>query len=258
MLKLKISRLRIAVIFIAVIFIINLCSNYSISRENLRYDIPHAEETLRKMTRKVYDIKNDQAPIVSSIEDIETLNTQQHTAIIRDLNLVEKNQLKKVANGLHMNFNVDYLYNLLKTRHMNGTFSDRDEKAFTLYKQYIESITQAFQDERLQLNEQGKLQKLLYTIDIKAIAENYAKLNELAFLYTEYDKFPEELPPMTEAALKDRLKAILNLEDADIEFRDYMEKEVRLNGKCTFDIKKGSSLRLKTWASTITIPAIQI
>lgn len=57
---------------------------------------------------------------------------------------------------------------------------------------------------------------------------------------------------------KDRLKAILNLEDADIEFRDYMEKEARLNGKCTFDIKKGSSLRLKTWESTITIPAIQI
>ncbi|MDP4089256.1 MAG: zf-HC2 domain-containing protein [Bacillota bacterium] len=243
MLRLKVSRLRVALIFIAAIFIITLYSNYSQSRYNLLYDVSQAEQTVRQMSFTVDDIKNDMAPIASLSRDIEGLNNQQNNAIGRDLNLVEKSQLKKVTNGLFMNFQVERLYYILKIRHMNGTFTNRDEKAATLFKKYIDDISRSMSDVRLFLNklhDSGKLQALITPIDIKSIAEEYNKLNQLALLYTQYDKFPEELSPMSEEAVKARLKSIFKFDKPEIVLYPNLKESIALNGDCTFNIKQGS------------------
>jgi hypothetical protein len=214
MLRLKVSRLRIAVAFIAAVFLITLYFNYSQSRRNLSYDVSMAEQTLYNMSFKIDDIKNDNAPIASFSEDIEILNKMQNNAIMRDLNFVEKEQLKKISKDLFVDFKIYDLYSMLKKRHMNGTFTDRDEKAAAAFKQYMQDITKSMSDERLKLNklyDGGKLLALVRPVNIKNIAEDYDKINQLALLYTQYNKFPEELTAMSEADIKARLKSIFIL-----------------------------------------------
>lgn len=243
MLRLKVSRLRIAVAFIAAVFLITLYFNYSQSRRNLSYDVSMAEQTLYNMAFKIDDIKNDNAPIASFSEDIEILNKMQNNAIMRDLNIVEKEQLKKISKDLFVDYKIYDLYSMLKKRHMNGTFTDRDEKAAAAFKQYMRDTTKLMSDERLKLNklyDGGKLIALVRPINIKNMAENYDKINQLALLYTQYNKFPEELTAMSEANIKARLKSIFNLDNPDIKIYPDMKASIRLNGYCSFDIKQGS------------------
>jgi hypothetical protein len=243
MLRLKVSRLRIALAFIAAVFLITLYFNYSQSRRNLLYDVSMGEQALYKISFKIDNIKNDNAPIASFSEDIETLNNMQNNAIMRDLNIVEKEQLKKSSKNLFIDFKINDLYYMLKKRHMNGTFTDRDEKAAAALKQYMQDISKSMSDERMKLNklyDGGKLQSLVMPINIKNIAEDYDKLNQLALLYTRYNKFPEELTSMSQTDIKARLKSIFNFDNPDIKIYPDMKASIRLNGDCTFDIKQGS------------------
>lgn len=243
-LRLKISRLKKALLLIATILLILLYSNYTQSRYNLLYDLSPAEQTLRNIYFTADDIKNDYANMIGFTSDINDLDLDnQNSIILRDLNLIEKYELKKVPNGLFMNFEVNNLYNLLKTRHINGTFTTRDEKAASLLKQYMNDITKIFTDVRLSLNKlygSGKLIALILPINIKGIAEDYDKINQLALLYTQYDKIPGELTRMSETNIKARLKSIFDFDDLNITFTPNIKDSIRFNGACNFNIKQGS------------------
>lgn len=243
MLKLKISRLKTAVIFIAVLFLIFIYSGYVQSRNNLLYDASQAEQTLYKISNIVDGIKNNDFELTGFTDDIQILDEQQNNAIKRDFNFVENISLSNAPNELYMNFNVSYLYNLLKTRYMNGSFSDSDEKAFSLLKEYIEDTAKLMSDERFKFNKLHDglgLEALFTPMDVGNISKSYEKLNELSLTYMQYNKFPNEISPMSIDDLKKRIRYVLNLENADVSFNSGMKNSIRLNGDCSFDAKQGT------------------
>lgn len=70
----------------------------------------------------------------------------------------------------------------------------------------------------------------------RKIAESYNKINQLALIYSEYNKFPYEISPMTQDELKKRIKHVLDMEDLDIKFhQNVFDAGIRLNGGSDFD-----------------------
>jgi hypothetical protein len=226
MLKLKISRLKSGIIFIAVLFLIFICSGYVQSRNNLLYDVSQAEQTLYKLSFDIDDIKNINSPALNMADDIQMLDEQQNNAIRRDLNFIENIRLNNAPNELFMNFQVSYLYNLLKIRYQNGTFSDRDEKAFSLMKKYMDDTAKLMEVERDKLNklhDGNRLEALALPMDVNSISESYARLNELSLIYMQYNKFPDEISPMSKEDLKNRILYVLDLGNAEVNFQSGMD-----------------------------------
>lgn len=243
MMKLKISRLKVVVVFIALVFLISIYYNYSQSRYNLLYDVSQAEESLHKMSFNIGDIKNSSTPPLNFTEDIDSLNNQQNNAIRRDLNFIEASRLNSAPNELFMNFKVYELYNILKIRYQNGTFSERDEKAYLLLKQYMEDTTKLLSDERQRLNglyDGRKLMALVTPMDVYSIAQSYDRLNMLSLLYAQYDKFPDEISHLSQDDMKKRLQYVFNLDNAEINISSNMETSIMLNGDADFNIKAGN------------------
>lgn len=238
MLKLKIARLKAGIIFIAAIFLISIYFNYVETRKNLLYDISQVEHRIHHMTFKIGDIKNKLSPIDDFISDIQELN-DQHSIVRRDLNFMEKSALKKSPNNMFMNFKVSILAEILKLRYKNGTFTERDEKAYTLLKQYMDEILILLGNERQSLNKLHGYEKfsiLFKPINIKDISESYNKINQLSLIYTEYGKFPDEISPMSLDETKKRLKFVMNIDDGDIEFYSNRDSNIRLDGNCNFNV----------------------
>lgn len=244
MMKLKISRLKLVVLFIAAVFLITTYNSYDQSRHNLLIDIEQSQQTLYHLSFYIDYIKSD-APVRSFSEDIQSLNNLQNSIIRRDLNWIESSKLKSAPNELFLDFKVDSLCDILKLRYLNGTFSQRDEKAFSLLKQYFSNIVEILGNEGNNLNklyEYTKLEALIKPIDIEKIAGAYNDINQLSLIYSKYNKFPEELSPLPSDILKQKLQDVYNMNDLEVKYGEYINTSIRLNGNCDYNVssKKNS------------------
>ena len=241
MLRLKIARLKVGVIFLIVILLISTYFSYSQTRYNLLYDVSHAMERIHHLDLQVRDINNKLSSPDNYVKHgfIDELN-EQGKLIRRDLNFFEERALQKAPNDLFINFSLSRLTEILRLRYLHETNSARDDKAFNQLKGYTEKALILMEDERDSLNRLhgGILQKIRLLADpmnIKEISENYDNINQLALIYTKYDKFPEELEPMSSQELENRIRYLFDIDDMQIELRTYMDRSIRLDGTCEFD-----------------------
>jgi hypothetical protein len=242
MLKLKIKRLKIGVIFIAVIFAFYLYSSYVQSRMSLLYDVSRLESSLNDLYNYLgFEIYND-APYQDIMRDIETVNNE-NSVITRDLNLIEKNALKKSPNGLFLNISLNKTLRILKARYKEGALTARDEQVFTKLQGFMNETFILANNEHHSLSRLmdgfGKIPALFDNIDAAGLSKGYDAINRLSLIYSQYNRLPDEVSPMTKADIENRLKAVFDLKDADISISPYMEGSIALNGDCQFDIRDG-------------------
>lgn len=244
-LKLKVSRLKVIVLFVILTFCYALVSNYTQTRYNLINDIVLSRYTIFTKMHSKLDTFYNTKEVESLAEDIETLNTMQNSIIVRDLNFIEMDNLNQTMLGLNMSMKVNTLYDTLKTRYLNGVFTERDKKALKVFDQYLMDIYNSLISEEKKLTNNhttdGKSILTIFKIaDVKALANSYKKLNVFALTYTKYNKFPDEMKIMTSNELSNKINYDLGLTYNDIRI-DLTDGNIILNGECGFGIKSGNT-----------------
>jgi hypothetical protein len=221
MLKLKVGKLRATVFIISVIFIFVMLSNYSVARRNLVNDLSNASEALARISFSIDDVKNDYAPkegwnINIPYDDFY----KENSLVMRGLNFFEKHSLKKSGNELYLGLEYNEMLNVLRQRYVDGTFSERDNKALELISKYTRDALISYEDERNKLNklyDHPIIYSPFYNIDILKIAENLERINELTLLYTNYNALPGEMKPLTKDEIFSRLKTFFPYEGLELQ-----------------------------------------
>jgi hypothetical protein len=238
MLKLKVGKLRAAILFISLIFIIVLLSNYSIKRRDLINDISNASQILHQISFSIDIVKND---FIS--KEGWNINIpydefyKGNSLVMRGLNYFEKNSLKRSENELYLGLEYNEMLNILRQRYLSGTFTERDNRALELLKKYTMDTLVSYEDER------NKLSKILnhpiilspfYNIDSSKMAENLERINELTLLYTNYNALPGEMKPLAKDEVFNRLKTFFPYED--LELQQINEHSLKKRGYSDFAV----------------------
>lgn len=221
MLKLRIGKLKAAVLFISIIFIIVLLSSYSVKRRNLLNDMSNVSQTLGHISFSADIIKNDYAStegwnITIPYDEFYKGNS----LIMRGLNYLERNSLKKSGNELYLGLEYNELLNLLRQRYISGTFTARDDKALLLLNEYTRDALISYEDEKNKMNKiigNPIILSPFYNIDVSNMAENLERINELTLLYTKYNALPGEMKPLAKDEVFNRLKAVFPYEDLKLQ-----------------------------------------
>jgi hypothetical protein len=236
MLTLKIRRLQIAVFFILAIFLITSTQGYYNKRTHLQSDLSHVEQSLWSMRLTIDNVKSEYYNSSPPGMLLETIN-DRNNIITRNLSSSEKRAIRNNNGELFIHTRLQALLETLNQRYLAETWSERDEEVLTQLSDYFLKAVELLTEERLTLNDRNS-NKLLYIrhrINIAELADIYQNINLLALTYTNYDKLPQEITPLSEEELKTRLTSLFP--ETTITSIRGLEK-VSTWGEVTFDLKK--------------------
>ena len=236
MLTLKIRRLQIAVLFILVIFAVTSTQGYYNKRTHLQSDLAHVEQSLWSMRFKIDNVKSEFFNLSPPGMLLETIN-DRNNIINRNLSTSEKRVLRNNNGELFIHTRLQTLLETLNQRHLAQTWTERDEEVLTQLSDYFLKAVELLTDERLTLNDlnSNKLLYIRHRINIAELADIYQNINLLALTYTNYDKLPQEITPLTKEELEARLTSLFP--DTSVTSIRGIEK-VSTWGEVTFDLKK--------------------
>jgi uncharacterized membrane protein YkoI len=216
MMKLKLSRLRIALVFIIVIIGITAFNLYSQSRMYLTRDFQEYSNTINQYNFQIDELKNH-------LKVQEPYNIYNHTAgemlnkinnsyeqAVRNFNILEKPAIKGDYSNQCLDLSMSTLVLTLNNRWENGRFSEKDEEVYKWLTSEMKNIAQIS-------NEYGnKLNSKFFIMDTKRLKDSLDKLNTLAKVYTKYNKFPEEIKYLSEDELKAKISFVIGEQAKDI------------------------------------------
>ena len=238
LLRLKLRKLKILLAFVITFFAMFHYFQYIDQRENLLYDSSTLEETINEMRFVADSVKSDYDQTPNTSNFIEEFN-EKIVRINRDLNFYERKQVESHPYQLTLSFNLTYLIDMLKDRYKQGVWSDRDEKALTLVQDYITAYMRSLTDERLKLNGLHRsfdLKSRFGPYDMKELLDINQGLDQLSYTYVHYNKFPEELQPLAENEIENKLRDYFDLPDAEVKLRPKSVEVIKGYGNYTFHL----------------------
>ncbi|MFL0245595.1 hypothetical protein [Candidatus Clostridium stratigraminis] len=216
MMKLKLSRLRIALVFIIVIIGITAYNLYSQSRMYLTLDFQEYSDTINQYNFQIEDLKKHvkaQEPYnIYNYAVGEMLNkiNGSYEQAVRNFNILEKHAIKGDYSNQCFDLSMSTLVLTLNNRWENGRFSEKDEEAYKRLTSEMKNIAQIS-------NEYGiKLNNKFFIMDTKKLKDILDKLNTLAEVYTKYNKFPEEITYLSNDQLKAKISFVIGEQAKDI------------------------------------------
>jgi len=222
--RLKLLRLRITIILIVVISISIFGSSYYKSREYLIRDRLRYRNDVCGIFGLLQRIKDEKSYIIN--EDIENIidNTNEEYEIFkRSLNFIEKRNLEDYYKKSSFELSVKSLIITLNSRSKNGTWSKEDEKAYTILYRELDNLQKSL------TTKENKLGNMFFTVKTSDIERSLNKINQLAFSYIRYNKFPEELNKLSNEDMKKRLEFLFNQKGEKFFFDERGEVECYFN-----------------------------
>jgi hypothetical protein len=237
-LRLKLRRMRIALIFALSVLLIYTHFEYTDDRKSLLYAISQLEQPVNHLRLSVGSAK--QGAIVDSFITVISELNEKSSNVIRFMNFIENNRLEKINTDFAVRFGLADFLEHLNERYENGSWSEKDEAALRKMQGYFEDYTKLLTNERLKLNGIHKTYDIpsrWKPINIEGIASIHRGINELAYIYTHFHQFPEEVAVLSREEVAERLKSIFSISDANVVFLEYANRSVKSTGQYTFDLR---------------------
>lgn len=223
-LKMKLNRVRLVSIVLAGILFSMLFTEYMNKRENLFMATDGYYGTLEEMGKMIDLVKNK--------EQIGTLPVQQdinrfmeYNIMLKDnLNFIENHQKKSTEFSLSLNTQrLNAMFEVMKTKYNQDRWSETDESAFLALKDYFKDQRQEFRED-YEKTHHG-YSSYLHILDVKEMDKFYKNVNLLTYSYTRFHKMPDQIKPMNESEVKNRITDALDMDRDEIE----LEKESPVN-----------------------------
>jgi len=227
--RLKLLRLRIAIVLIVVISISIFGSSYYKSREYLRRDSLKYRNDICGIFGLLQTIKDEKAYINNegmfngNIDNIIDKSNEDYEIFKRSLNFIEKRNLRDYNKRSSFELSVKSLLFTLNSRSKNGTWSKDDEKAYSILYGELDNIQKNIRIE------DNKLGNMFFTVKSSNIERSLNKINQLAFSYIRYNKFPEELKKLSKEDMKKRLEFLFNQKGEKFFFDERGDVECSFN-----------------------------
>lgn len=215
LLKLKVGRLRVGMLILAIVFLMSAFNYYSTTRKNLSNDLSWTYNNIAGLWHNAQ--KNAYFNYDYTSQELKELNSH-NSMIIRDLDFIEEKRLKD--EGLYLQDNFLKMLQTLNDKRNAGAMDPRDQRARELLEQYSFEAMELLRVER---DKMYTVRDNIFLIpfkhfDSKELAASYKKINELTLTYTNYHRLPDEIKPLSEEELIERIKSAIKDNDAKIQF----------------------------------------
>lgn len=221
LLKLKLSRLKIASVFFLMLILMVFFNIYTQSRTFLVRDFQEYSGDVWHYKFHVEALKHHEkivTPYSNTYNNFAgttlTELNKNYELVERNLNLFEKIGLKKQYTNQCFDLSMTTLILTLNNRWENGYWSDKDEEVYKRLLSELDALSSTTS------NYGNKLNSKFYMVDTKKLKESYDKLNDLALSYTKYNKLPEEIKYLSKDELKEKVSYVLGTDFIKMDFVD--------------------------------------
>ena len=223
--KLKIRRLKSAILLLIGIFLLVFYIQFHDNRIAMQVDLTDEEQIVTNLMVNVESVPKGYFNAEEFNKGILLL-PEINKRLVGHLTPIENYPLKKDGYGaLWMDlWPVENYATFLNERAKQGKWSAKDQEAYNklvdLLKQYGTSMDKELQKVRGN-SETLVFRSLFQPIDTKSFLTLTKKIDDLAYIYPTFNKFPEEMKAYPENQLRDELKKIFNLKDEKLTISTY-------------------------------------
>lgn len=227
-LKLKLRRLRVIFLFFIAVVLVFSFFRYVDSRNNMLYEISTMEQPVRELYFELDKVKMDEHVTFKTFSTVETIN-QGNERLNRLFNFYEKRIKENHPYHLGLHTSLSHFQDVLHKRYQFGYWNDRDEKALTQMYGYFEDVGRLLTDERLKLNNARNyhLDALFKPFPVAELEDLYLKIDRLAYTYSNFQKFPNELKVLSEEELKEQARYLAQEPEGEVVGSSWLNKEIR-------------------------------
>ncbi|MBT2680104.1 zf-HC2 domain-containing protein [Bacillus sp. ISL-35] len=214
-LKMKLNRVRLISVVLAGILFSMLFTDYINEREQLFRATDGYYDAIGQMDRLIDAVKNEEQ--INSGYEMDRLF--EYNNELRDhLNFFEEYKTNATEFSLILNSQrLNDMLEVLKTRYNQGRWSKTDEAAFQALKEYFA------EQEEIAENEYRKTHhaysSYLHILNVKELDKFYENVNLLTYSYTRFHKMPDQIKPMNESKLKNRIAEALDFDKDKIKLK---------------------------------------
>lgn len=223
--KLKIRRLKSAILLLVGIFLLVFYIQFHDNRIAMQVDLTDEVGIVYNLIGNVESIPKGNINAEEINKELFLLH-EINKRLVGHLTPIENYSLKKDGYGaLWMDlWPLEDYTTYLNERAKQGKWSAKDQEAYNklvdLLNQYGTSMDKELQ--KVQGNSETLVfRNLFQPIDTNKFLTLTKKINDLAYLYPKFNKFPEEMKAYPENQLKDELKKIFNLKDEKLTISTY-------------------------------------
>ncbi|MBM7572641.1 zf-HC2 domain-containing protein [Aquibacillus albus] len=232
--KLKLRRMRFILLFIVTIFIVYSFFQYVDDRKNMLYEVSSLEGTVRDLYFEVDRVKSEGDPYFRTFSYISDLN-EKTARISRHANVFEERQIDNHPYQLHLTLTLNDFNNVLHNRYKHGQWTDRDEEALNRMSDLFDEFSILLTDERLKLNDVYDYSPtaLFTPFNGDKLVSIHQDINYLAYSYSYFQKFPEEVEILTEQEMKQRAREVFQAPEAEVTLGSIQSRPV-IKGNGTY------------------------
>ena len=218
--RLKLLRMKIALVLIIAVSASIFGSSYSKSREYLRRDSERYLENVNHILVLLQGINHEGTSIENErifnrdIDNYISNANENYEVYKRSLNFIEKKNLEDYYNRSSFELSVKSLIFTLNSRSNNGSWSNEDEKAYTMLLEELKSM------QNILITEKNKLGNIFFKVKTSDIHASLNKVNQLALSYIRYNKFPDQIKQLSKDDIKKRLEFLFNVKGEKFIFED--------------------------------------
>ncbi|MCP8617276.1 zf-HC2 domain-containing protein [Salirhabdus salicampi] len=225
-LKLKLRKIQFAFLFFVAVILVYSFFQYVDNRKNLLYEVSRTEQTLMDLNFELDQVKTE-GDVRLQTSLIEDMN-EKTSRIPRYLNIYENYQLDQHPYQFNLSVNYHLFLEALHERYKHGYWTYKDEEALNRMKGYFDEYTRLLTDERLKLNDARNYHpsSLFTPFKGKKIKSIHQKIDYLAYSYSNFLKFPEEVDIMTKAELKKHVRKMFQMPEAEVSVTPDVKEEI--------------------------------
>lgn len=229
--KLKLRKMKIALLFMASLLVIYSYLNYEDNRKWLVHELSIAAPAINDLRFQVDSAKSDyefDRNVTNKTMELQDINSR----IVRYLNFLEKRDYENTTGSLFISFHLNDFLVLLNERYRQGLWNETDEIAFERINNLIFDYIGHVEEERDRVS-------LFSRLDIGKIVEFHDQINELTYNYTRFQKLPEQVELLSQSEVENRLISLLDLEDKNvtINFLEWANQTPKSNGQYSVEIR---------------------
>ena len=229
--KLKLRKMKIALLFMASLLVIYSFLNYADNRKWLVHELSVAAPAINDLRFQIESAKSDyefNRNVTNKTMELQDFNSR----IVRYLNFLEKRDYENTTGSLFISFHLNDFLVLLNERYRQGLWNETDEIAFERINNLIFEYLGHVEEERNRVS-------LFSRLDIGKIVEFHDQINELTYNYTRFQKLPEQLETLPKSEIENQLIDLFDLEDENVtvNFLEWANQTPKSNGQYAVDIR---------------------
>lgn len=235
-LRMKLNRVRFISVVLAAIIFSMVFTDYINEREQLFMAVDEYYASIDHFTGAFEMIKNSEQTTLDPFQQLSHEFFQANAKLEEHMNFFEKKSKNSTEFSLILDTQrLNSMADVLKIRYEQGRWSETDEEAFNALMEYYGEHHEIV-SEQYNKTHHG-YSSYLHILDVKKMDKFYEKVNILTYSYTRFHKLPDQIKPIGESALKNRIAKVLDLDQKDIE----LKKESPVNDMYVyhFDIGNG-------------------